>query len=415
MKKFRHIIGVVCILLCIPVLSACSSVGNEPNDSAFVVAIGFDKAEDEIYDVTIQFAKATQISGGASEEGGKTGEGISQNLTVEAPNIYSAMDTANHIISKKFSLSHAKLIVFSEEVAREGVSDIIDSIIRNDEIRPDVFLAVSKNSAGEYLTEVKPVIEINPVKYYQLVYGNKDAGGVPKMNLQSFYFDKELKNRNSVLPLAGVAQTDTENKEKNKLNDEAKVNEGGFEYKIKNYTAGEVAIVDENKSEAMGMAVFKEDKMVGVLGSIDCEIYNLLCGDLKKSYLSLKDDETGKSLIVKAYEVRKPMYNVDIKEKKVKIRLFIESELYSKPNDRNNFDINKIQENSKRYIEEACTEFIVNARDEMQCDIMGIGEKVKYKFLVNKSFNEYDFQEDFKNYDIEIDAKFKIRRTGMKF
>ena len=104
MKKLLFIIPIALML------SACSYT--EPNDIAYVVAVGFDKADDKNLDITLQFAKPTQISGGASQEGGKGGD-IVENMVIRAPNIYSAINVANNILSKKFSLSHTKLIVFS--------------------------------------------------------------------------------------------------------------------------------------------------------------------------------------------------------------------------------------------------------------------------------------------------------------
>lgn len=404
--KFVLVLG-LCGALC-----SCTALGTEPNNIAFVVAVGFDKAENDNYDVTIQFARVNKISGGESESGEKSE--LIQNICVEAPNIYSAIETANHIVSKKFSLSHSKLIVFSKEIAEEGIGDIIDSIMRNDEIRPDVFLAVAQSSANEYLTQVKPVIEINPAKYYQLVYGNEETGGIPKTDLQTFYFDKESKAKNSVLPLAGISGADSESNTPNVLNDNAAVNDtGGFEYQKKNYIAGEVAIVGENKSETMGMAVFEGEKMIGIMGSTECELYNILKGNMKKSYISFKDISSDKAITIKAYEINQPSYDIDLEKKEIKIKLFMEAELYSKPNEEE--DLDKIQSMTVFEIEKACKEFVENARDGMNCDILNIEEKIKKSFIDNKALDKYDFKNDFINYSIDVEADMKIRRTGMKF
>ena len=392
----------------------CSCGGSEPNDVAFVVALGFDKAEENYYQITVQFAKVTQISGGASEEGGKAGSEIIQNITVEAPDLYSGINTANHIISKKFSLSHAKLIVFSRELAEEGIGDLVDTIVRSNEIKPDVFMTVASESAKGYLTEVKPVVEVNPAKYYQLVYGENESGGIPKTNLHNFYFDKEIQSKSSVIPLAGVTQTDgsAEENAENKAHGNAPINESGFEYRVKNYTAGEVAVNGENKSEAMGMAVFKGDKMVGTLGSIDGELYNLLSGNLKRSYISFRNGQNDKLIVVRIFQDKKPSYRIDIKKKKVKIKLFVESDLYSKPSE--NFDVEALEEEITKEINAAGEQFIKKVRDEMDCDPLGLEEKMEYNFLTNHQLEQYDFKNDFKNYDIEVNTEFRIRRIGMK-
>ena len=105
------------------VLSGCYD-SKEPNDIAYVVALGIDSAEDENYEFTIQFAKTTQISGGASQEGGKEGSNILEIISVKAPTVYSGINVANQVVSKRFTLAHTKLIVISDEIAKEGVRNL---------------------------------------------------------------------------------------------------------------------------------------------------------------------------------------------------------------------------------------------------------------------------------------------------
>lgn len=405
MKVIKIIFSLIFIL---PLCGCNFIIGNEPNNVAFVVAVGFDKGKTSDYEITIQFARVTQISGGGGEEGGKGGSEIIQNVTVEAPDLYSAINTANHIVSKKFSLSHAKLIVFSSELAREGVGSIVNSVIRSEEIRPDIFMAVAKESARGYLDEVKPTVEVNPAKYYQLIYSESDSGGIPKTNLQKFYFDMNTRVNNSVLPLAGVAKGGEG--EDNSEHEKAPMNEGGFEYRVKNYTAGEVAVNGENKSEAMGMAVFEKDKMIGTLGSVESELYNLMSGNIRRSYISFRVQDYKLPVVVKIYERRSPRIRVDTKEKKILIRFSLESDLLSQPVE--GFDSKYLEEQITKEISNACKNLIIKARDELNCDILGLEDEIKMKFLTIKELDEFEF--NLKDYEIEIETTFSIRRNGMK-
>ena len=117
MSRIRIIITIIVVVLT-TLLTGCT--GKEPNEIAYVVALGIDSTDDDNYKITIQYANTTQISGGASESGGKAGSEIVDNVTIEAPNIYAGVGLANNIVSKSFSMSHAKLIVFSKEVAEKG-------------------------------------------------------------------------------------------------------------------------------------------------------------------------------------------------------------------------------------------------------------------------------------------------------
>lgn len=421
-------------------LSGC--FGNEPNDLAYIVALGFDKSENSSnYEITIQFAKPTQISGGASEEGGKAGPDIIENVVVEAPNIYSAINTANHIVSKKFSLFHTKIFVFSSEVAQEGVENLLETMSRSEEIRPDVYIAVSLGKANEYLTEVHPVVELNPSKYYQLTFDKNDSDGFPRCTLQDFYFLENIDYCDVAVPLAGISKQPessggqsggqesggqsgqsssggSENNEasgRNPIQSEAPLNENGFEYKIRNYVAGQVAIEEENKSEAMGMAIFRGKKMVGMLGGIDSVIYNILKGDYRGSYVTFYENESSDvPVTVKMVQFRKPVTMVNKDKNQINIKLYLESDFYSLSSDYVlEKDIKNFEKNAKQEIDSACSEFIKKVRDEFDADVLGLGLKAKKLFLTNKSFEEYDWRKEFKNYEISVDCDFKVRRTGL--
>ncbi len=422
-------------------LTSCSYV--EPNDIAYVVAVGFDKAEESNYDITIQFAKPTQISGGASQEGGKGGD-IVENMTVRAPNLYSAINIANNILSKRFSLSHTKLMVFSRDVAKEGLYEMIDTMIRSEELRPDVFLAVADSKAGEYLDSVKPVIEVNPAKYYHLIYEKNDSGGVPKSNLQQFYFEDRTEAECSTLPLAGKVQTgggqsgssqqggqsgqgggagqggqggeqqQGQNQQKNKANEEAKVNTSPFEHDVANFVAGEVAIKNANKAEAMGMAIFKDGKFIAELGSIESELYNMLTGTLRRSFISFSSSVDEKGVTLRIDQSRRPKYDISIKDKTIEIGMFLESDIYSVPASFSSQDVDKFEQEAEKSIEEACSSFISYCRDELDADILNFSNVAKRNFWTISKYDEFNFKERFKEFDISVDAELEIRRSGMK-
>ena len=183
-------------------------MGNEPNNIAYITAMGLDNAPNGNLNISIQFAKPTQISGGAAEEGGK-GEEITEMLTVEAPTIYAGLNLADNALSKKFSMAHIQLFVISDEIARNGVEDIIETMARSQDVRPNVYMAVAQGSSRDYLEAVKPVVEINPAKYYRLVFEKNNFGGVSRESANSFYFFYDSPDKNNVLPLAGVVGSET--------------------------------------------------------------------------------------------------------------------------------------------------------------------------------------------------------------
>lgn len=429
MKRFKAVIYILIIIVFSFSLTGCG--GKEPNEIAYIVALGIDSGENDDYKITLQYANPTQISGGASEEGGKSGSKIVENIVVEAPNIYSAVGIANNIISKNFSLAHAKLIIFSEEIAKEGLKDITETFIRSDEIRPDIYLAVATDGASEYLTSINPAMEINPVKYYQMIFNKNNLMGIPEGVAKNFFFGIETKDFDTTLPVAGVIGSDEKGggqsqgsggssgsgsePEENTKHDDAPINNSGFEYKMKSYIDGESAVAASNKSEAMGSAIFEGDKMVGMFGSIETEMFKLLIGDYKSSFLTFYNEETPDSPVtLKCIQEKRPKYDIDIENKIINIELFMDGDVYSLPSDYNiEKDITNFENNSQKYIEEDCKKFMMYFLDKYDADIFRLKDRSKIKFLTNKEYEEFKNNVNFGEYEVNVKANFSIRRTGL--
>jgi len=422
------------LIFLIPLILTGCYDETEPDNFSYVTAVGIDKAEEaDNYYFTIQFAKTAAISGGASEEGGKGGE-IVENIIVEAPTLYSAVNWSNHILSKNLSMSHIKLIVFSEEIAKAGVKNITETIVRSQEIRPNIYFAVSETKASEYLKNVKPIIEINPAKYYQLLFEKNNYGGIPKNPSYNFIFNQETNNPENVLPIVGVIKEKEESDNasggesggestgdgakgksyENELQKNAPVNEEAFEYKSKNYIAGEVGVEVKNKSEAMGIAIFKDDKAVGFMGSIESLLYNILSGHYDRSYLTFKISSSDIPVTMKAEMDRKPHIKYNKKTNTVDIYLYLEGDFVSMAADSyTEHDVAGFEKEASDSLNVAAKKFLENARDEFNSDIIGVGSYARREFWTDKAFEDFKWEEKYKDIKFNIKSEIKIRRTGL--
>lgn len=422
-RKYLKVLAIAFISL---MLTAC--VGEEPNDIGYITALGIDKSESG-FNYTIQFANPTKISGGASEEGGSGGD-IVENIVVEAPTIYSAISNANSIVSKDLSLSHAKIIVVSEDIAKDGLSDIVDSIARNNDIRPDIYVSIAEN-AKEYLEGVKPVIELNPVKYYQLTYENKKGGPVPQNDAGQFYMAYRSGDSDCALPLAGVAgikeegggtdagsggggDTKEQKPSENEKNKDAEPINGGFQSGTKKYLPGEAGVEIRNKSETMGLAVFSGDRFIKKLDSNDANIYNILMCNIKNSKVSFYDgDDPNIPITMSLEEKRFPKITIHRDTKTVDIALKLEGELLSVPKKHQNSKDLDIK--SADMINKASEEFLNRIYEELGSDLLGIRGKLKWYFLSNKTYNDYVKDFNPKDWRFSVTSDLDIKRTGMTY
>ena len=308
----------VCVSV-IMLLSGCSDA-IEPDTLGYVVAIGIDMPEEgqEGYNITLQFANPSKISGGSSEEGGKGGGESIENITVTAPGIYSAVNIANHIVSKTFVLSHTKLIVFSKDVCKNGISQFLETVGRSSDIRPNTYFGMSDGPAQKFLESVNPDTEVNPVRYYSMFFENDNSGFIPQNMSQDFYFYNDSNEKNSVMPICAVSGK----------NEVPEYSDTGYQDKLQNYKAGEIPS-EKEEAQVMGAAVFDADREIGELGDVETEIYNMLSGEYRESYVSYsysKSENIPITVIQK--QKKKPKIKVDVSGNvpKISVEIFLEAD-----------------------------------------------------------------------------------------
>ncbi len=388
------------------ILSGCSDA-IEPDTLGYVVALGIDKNEtiEQGYNITIQFANPSKISGGSSEEGGKGGGDSIENITVTAPGIYSAVNIANHIISKKFVLSHTKVIVFSEEVAREGIKGLLETIGRSSDIRPNTYFAVSRGTARKFLESVNPETEINPVRYYTMIFENDYSGFIPQNMSADFYFFCQSDEKCCAMPFCAVSGAENTHE----------YTHSGYQYGVEDYTAGQIPSGSE-QTQVMGMGVFYGDKLVGEMGNIETEMYNILTGQYTNSYAVYRYSKSpGNPITVIQKQKHRPKISVDTSGDVPKIRaeIFIEGDFASSTPQMS------VEDNLKDFSQEATLELKAQIEDFLSqtqsigTDIVGFGSYAKRNFKDIGAFSDYKWQEKYKNAQIDVTVNFSILRTGL--
>lgn len=397
------------LILCIYsvfLLSGCSDAA-EPDTLGYVVAIGIDVPEEnkQGYDITLQFANPSKISGGSSEEGGKGGGESIENITVNAPEIYSAVNIANHIVSKTFVLSHTKLILFSKEVCKNGIGQFLESVGRSSDIRPNTYFGMSDGRARDFLEAVNPDTEVNPVRYYSMIFENDNSGFIPQNMSQDFYFYNNSSEKNSVMPVCAVSGIDFV----------PEYSETGYQDKLQNYKAGGIPS-DKKEAQVMGAAIFNGDKEIAELGDVETEIYNMLSGEYKQSYVSYyysKSPDIPITVIQK--QRRKPKIKVDVSEDipKIFIEIFVEADFAASTPQ------TAVEDNLDDFIEEVGGEAKNEIRKflektcELDADIVGFGSYAKRNFKTIKDFENYNWKEKYGKAQFDVEVNFALRRTGL--
>ena len=182
-KYFVIIILAIMFAYCFVGAHSAQSV----DDLAYAVAIGFDVGDTERIKVTFQF---TMPNSSGENNAGETAPSVID--SVEAACIESAVNLINTFVSKEVNLAHCKVIVFSEEMARQGISKEIYSLMNKVEVRPDSNIIISTTTAEEYIRSVKPSLENLVAKFYEILPRSSEyTGYTSNVHLIDFFNNLE--------------------------------------------------------------------------------------------------------------------------------------------------------------------------------------------------------------------------------
>lgn len=397
----------------------------EVDEQVFVVAMGLDSGTNGNLRLSLLFA--VPIAVGVGPEPGEIDKATTM-ITVEAPSIYGGVNVINGLSGKKVNFSHSKLIIISRELAEKGVEKYINTFIRFREFRPHTYLAISRQKAEDFLKESKPILELNPAKYYELLMeAYKYTGFTTGTTLEEFYMKMECTCNQAVADLIDVNKTEDEEDFESILfringNNGGTVMEG-------DYKAGEIPVIYNNKSSGMGTAVFRGDRMVGELDGRETLNFLMVTGRLGYVYFSIPDpdesnsgssSETGSRNYVslRLTSARKPIIKVKMEGDTpvITVNVSLEGDILAIDSDMDystGDQLKQLESYAAEYIKREISSFLKKTRDEMNSDICGTGKDLKKKFLLWDDWISFKWTEKYKKAQFEVNTKVSIRRPGV--
>lgn len=148
---------------------------------------GVDIADDGDLLVTFQYTKTSSVS-----ETGETEDSPTSEYTVKANSISSAINLMNSYTGKEISLSHCKVIAFSEELASQGISDEIYTLMNDSQVRPSTNIVITKCLASQYIGQTEAIFENLITKYYEEFVNSSEYTGYTIDATIGSFFDSML-------------------------------------------------------------------------------------------------------------------------------------------------------------------------------------------------------------------------------
>ena len=361
----------------------------EIDQTAYMIALGIDKNTENGYTYTLQFAAP---KGESTEQEGENS--TAYNIVIDAPDFYTAKNMANNYLSKTVDMSHLKMLVFSAKVDSAGFLRHSQFLLREREVRPHISVAVSDNSAEEYIKNVKPHLEASTAKYYELMALRSNNIYAPSKRLSEFVDEINSSGGVSVLPIACTNPDDFSS--------------------ISNQESGLLADtthskIKENTSELSCMAIFKNGKITGLMDKDDTMIFNILKRKIRTTSITFKNPFYNSELMT--FRITVPHaaeYTIDNKKKPCHITVsqgfdveFLGNTL---PKGFSSYD--EIYSYLDRALTQKIKDYFYDLSRHKNADIMKIEKRYKEKFLTEANPEAKKWQDLFNSATFDINIYF---------
>lgn len=386
-KTLSIITRTLLVMSCLLILSGCWN-SRELDDLGIAVAIGIDKNDDDLYQISVQVINPSEIATDAP-----TTRPPVSTYTTTGETLFEAFRMLAKKSPRKIYFSQLRLAVFGNKIAEEGIMPVLDFFYRDHEFRTSFYAMVAKNASAESMLSIITPYEKIPANKVMSSLETTEKNWAATKGVSIDKLISAIKSKGESPVLSGIVL----------------IGEEGIGTNISN-----VENVDApTKLEIDYLGIFKNDKLIGwlteeesrglnfVTGNVNSTIITIPCDDEKLSVEILRSQASMKSKI----KGGKPVVTIDIEtegnvgEVECKIDL-------SKPE-----SLDKLNKKVDQAIKEMIEASIKRAK-ESGSDIFGFGNVVHRDNPKYFKKAEKDWDSQFKELEVEIKVKTKLRRKG---
>ncbi|MBN3523547.1 Ger(x)C family spore germination protein [Paenibacillus apiarius] len=253
----KRMAGALLALMMLALLLTSCWNRRELDTLGIALGIGIDKQDGE-YIVSAQLANVSAV---AAKKGGSTAAPV---LVVQEKGrvLLEAFRRMTVQIPRKVYLSHMRILVISEEVARDGLKYLLD-LSRDHEIRGDFYVVIARNTSAHHVLEVITPFERMPANklFKALEQSEKNWAPTRGVLLNDFLQQTFLIGKEPVLPGVTVQNP---GQSANKVDNTQKTSD----LTITKFTT---------------LGVFKKDKLIGWLNEEESKGFNYITGNISST------------------------------------------------------------------------------------------------------------------------------------
>lgn len=282
-----------------------------------------------------------------------------------------------------------------------GISNEIYTLVNDPQVRPSTNVIISKNKAKDYLEKTESPLENLITKNYEIFpNSSKYTGYVYDATLGDF-LDQFLSHTCEPFAILGGVNNNSEGSSNNST-------------QIANVKSTNTSFVGENNIENLGVAVFKDDKMVGELTALETLCLSILHKKVNSFLIQVPNSEdTGEKVDVTLYPINKNQIKVEIVNGSpyITIKSGFIGRVYSMKENSKYLDDSVLKNLSSQvdeYLQRVFIEYLYKTSLTFNADINDFGRYGAKNFLTIKEFEDYNWQKNYRNSTFKVEINVNV-------
>lgn len=317
--------------------------------------------------------------------GGKESTFSPMILTAEGETLLDAIRNIIIISGRKLYWSHAKVVIIGQDLAREGIIQILDLITRDPEPRLELNVMISKEkTAREIFLLGSTTSKIQSFEIYMAVKSQKSLSKAPTTKVYQLVNSLSNEKESTVLPAIGFAMN-----------------------------AGKKNIA------LSGAAVMKKEKLVGFLDEEEAKHILFVKNQIKGGVLpELKSGKASHSSISLEIFENKTKITPICSDGKISINVDIKTSVGVDEHDTKKSyidqkSISMLKREAEKSLENNIKNTISKVQGKYGVDIFGFGNEIRIKMPSLWKSVANDWDRLFRNLNVDVKASIDIRNTGL--
>lgn len=380
----------LCLLLMVP-LAGCWDL-HELNEVGIVTGMAIDRGEKYRYKLSVEGLNVTELGGKRATGNtpvivyGEEGDDLSE--------LTRKMSTG---LSRKLIYSHMRVLAIADSLAKEGLLEFLDFMERDHEIRDDFNVLIVKGArADQVISTTYPRQKVPSLKVHNQIDAiSQEWGGDPIVRLKDIVSALTSPGRQPVAEVVSVQgdQTQGEDSDNNK--------------KLKPASIVKIE----------GMAVFRNQKMIGTLPMNDVRNYVWTQNKLRNTTISVPCGEeqyfnlrvyNSVSDVTMTYANQRPQIKLQ-----VELESFLNGTQCAMDLEKSQ-TFEQLEQTANAWLAKSIRNTIQRVQKQYGVDIFGFGEEMYRQEADVFKKVEKQWDEEFKKAEITVECDLRIRRSGIR-